>query len=223
MITFIIILSILIFLILIGLAIYFIIRKKGHKHKKLIFHPANDRAGYKGEKLVIKRLNSLVNNDEYLLTNLLVPSKKHYKTEIDDILISHRGIYVIEVKNWIGAIIGNDDDEEWQQQYKDKNRPNRVKENPVKQNGKHCGVVSYRLKDKYPIQNIVIFPSIENKRYLNSVHTFELKEFPLWYVHQPVTLTTKQIEKIYRKLKRYIASDKALEKHRQKMIKKYND
>lgn len=54
---------------------------------------ANDYAGRVAESSVNATLRELLRDDEYLLTNLLLPLKNGHKTEIDGVLISRKGIF----------------------------------------------------------------------------------------------------------------------------------
>ena len=97
----------------------------GAHQRVSFFTPANDRAGIVGEKRANYHLRTLLRNDEYLLTNLLLPLRNGEKTEIDAVLISRKGIFCIEIKHWVGHISGNDEDESWLQEYDDSYRKNK--------------------------------------------------------------------------------------------------
>jgi len=64
-------------------------------------------------------------------------------TQIDHLLISRFGIFVIETKNWSGWIYGNDNDLQWTQVIYGK----KYKQvNPIRQNYKHVRAVAATLK-----------------------------------------------------------------------------
>jgi hypothetical protein len=90
--------------------------------------------GYVGELSIRMKLKKL-NKDEYFLINDLTIEKNDGKTsQIDHILISIYGIFVIETKNYKGWIVGNEHSEYWTQViYKRKERIY----NPLRQNYGH--------------------------------------------------------------------------------------
>ena len=70
------------------------------------------RAGIRGEKFTIKLIRETMRNDDILLCNVRI-SFEGKKTEIDNVILNKRGIYIIEVKNYIGTITGGLNDYEW--------------------------------------------------------------------------------------------------------------
>ncbi len=55
--------------------------------------PITKRRGIQGEKAVNYHLRRLVGENEYLLTNVLLPLENGHKTEIDSILISKKEFF----------------------------------------------------------------------------------------------------------------------------------
>ncbi|MDR0983101.1 MAG: NERD domain-containing protein [Culturomica sp.] len=105
-----------------------------------------------GEYKVSSKLKRLNKNDYIILNNLLL--KKGYSTtQIDHIVISKRGIFVIETKNYKGWIHGHENSEYWTQTiYKYKTRLR----NPIKQNWVHVFALKkilseYQYIKYYPI------------------------------------------------------------------------
>ena len=89
-------------------------------------------------------------NDIYIYSN----SKTH---QIDQIVVSHFGIFCIETKQWNGLILGNKWDEKWTQ-YLGKKKNTCV--NPIRQNYGHVMSLCELLNiDKSKIHNIVCIPS----------------------------------------------------------------
>lgn len=179
------------------------------------FMPANDRAGIWGERIVNYHLRPLLRQDEYLLANLLLPLKNGHKTEIDCVLISRKGIFCIETKNWVGHISGNDEDEYWLQEYDDPCMSNRSHKNPVKQNEGHCALLERLLNRRYSVDNAVIFADLEDGWGINSDHSFTVFQFKNYYRNLPDgEIQEEEIKQIYQKLLRYVASQAELEQHR---------
>lgn len=67
--------------------------------------------GRRGEQKVFSILKKLP--DEYYLLNDIVLQRNGYSVQIDHVVISPYGIFVIETKNYTGWIYGNDDCDQW--------------------------------------------------------------------------------------------------------------
>ncbi len=90
-----------------------------------------------GEIKVSLRLKALGN--DYVVLNDILISQSEYSSQIDHLVISRFGIFVIETKNYKGWIFGNEKSEHWMQiLYKHKH----TFRNPIKQNWSHV----YALK-----------------------------------------------------------------------------
>lgn len=109
--------------------------------------------GSVGEAKVNIKLNFL--GKEYIIINdILIKSSNGYTSQIDELVLSEYGIFVIETKNYKGWIFGNEKAENWTQViYKEKH----TFRNPIKQNWSHI----YALKNilsNYP--NIKYYPIV---------------------------------------------------------------
>lgn len=65
-----------------------------------------------GEFNVATILSTLSRNDYHIFNNIIVPSK-YGTTQIDHVVVSIYGIFVIETKNYKGLIYGGDNAETW--------------------------------------------------------------------------------------------------------------
>lgn len=72
------------------------------------------KKGKLGEKHIQKILSELPEND-YTIFNDVVLKTAQGTTQIDHIVVSKYGVFVIETKNYRGDIFGNDDRQEWKQ------------------------------------------------------------------------------------------------------------
>lgn len=70
------------------------------------------RAGIKGEKFATKLIRDTLHADDTLLCNVRI-SYDGKKTELDNVILNKRGIFIIEVKNYVGTITGGLNDYEW--------------------------------------------------------------------------------------------------------------
>lgn len=67
--------------------------------------------GWKGEKKVFSILKRL--SDDYYVWNDIVLQQNGYSVQIDHVVISQYGIFVIETKNYTGIIYGNETSDKW--------------------------------------------------------------------------------------------------------------
>lgn len=181
-------------------------------------------AGFQGEKFANYHLRPLLRNDEYLLTNLLIPLRNGKTTEIDSVIISRKGIFCIETKNWAGQIYGNDNDEYWEQIYDDPYKENRRPKNPVIQNERHCSVLDHLFHGHFTVEGAVIFVNGSAEYYVKSSSCYTINEFKTHYRHLPETqLTIDEIERVYEKLHKHLATQEQLERHKERINKQYNN
>ena len=120
--------ELLIILFALGIFLYFIFRL----NKSL-------SRGDRGELRVARRLRNL-KGEEYVVFNDLLLKTDRGSSQIDHIVISRYGIFVIETKNYSGWIHGHENSEYWTQSIYRKKTKFR---NPIKQNWSHI----YALKD----------------------------------------------------------------------------
>ena len=131
--------------------------------------------GKSGEDKVSGKLKKL-NKKEYKILNNILLANGNLTTQIDHIVISKSGIFVIETKNYKGWIFGHENSEYWTQtiyNHKTKLR------NPIKQNWAHVYVLKrilsdYRFVNYFPI---VVFAGNAKLKDITS-------ELPVIYIKQ---------------------------------------
>lgn len=117
--------------------------------------------GRSGENFVSGKLFEL--GPKYkVLDNLMLPSNGNMNTtQIDHVVISNFGIFVIETKSYSGWIFGNAHQQHWTQViYRFKKKFY----NPLRQNFAHIKAVEALVRPAYPtvpIIGFVVFPSAE--------------------------------------------------------------
>lgn len=110
--------------------------------------------GERGEKKISHILASLP--EQYkVINNVLIPTTTS-TTQIDHIVLSPYGIFVIETKNYRGWIFGNEDKDFWIQiifNYKGQFR------NPIQQNMGHIKALKHLLRnfEDIPFISIIVF------------------------------------------------------------------
>lgn len=132
--------------------------------------------GKMGERMVIKHAQTL--GDQYVLLNdCTIPDQDDGTTQIDHILISPYGVFVIETKNYTGWIFGGARQKFWTQKIYKKSYKFK---NPIHQNYKHMKVLENILFDvvdaKYLHSLIVFTPRSEFKTVMPS-NIFRGKEW----------------------------------------------
>ena len=101
-----------------------------------------------GENKVSKALCAKLDKEYLFLNDVIIPDNVGGTTQIDHIVLSPYGIFVIETKNLKGWIFGNADSKMWMQQIFNEKYPFY---NPIKQNYKHiaCLAKLTKLPQKY--------------------------------------------------------------------------
>ena len=195
----------------------------GGKEHPSHFVPANELAGILGEKTANYLLKPLLREDEYLLANVLLPLRNGYKTEIDCILISRKGIFCIETKKWVGHISGNDESDYWYQEYDDPDMSDKRHKNPVKQNEGHCAILERKLNNRFFVNNIVIFVDLEDGWGINSRHAFTIRQFKNYYNElDDNEISSAEIKPIYQQLVKYAATLEELDKHKKETKRRFD-
>ncbi|MBU0676515.1 MAG: NERD domain-containing protein [Verrucomicrobia bacterium] len=96
-------------------------------------------AGRSGELKVTRMLNDAFGNDTYLLNDVSVAHRRH-KAQIDHLVVSPAGIFVLETKNWRGHLSGSERGERWLQVKDAGGKPVSLS-NPILQNDRHMEVL----------------------------------------------------------------------------------
>jgi len=141
--------------------------KNLEKHGSRCFSVATD-----GERELLKKItNELDYKDYYIFSDLKLKNKLIGSSQIDHLVVSKYGIFVIENKDFSGWIFGSEKNKDWQQIiYKSKKRFN----NPVWQNIGHIKTLKELFGfDKKVFFNIVAFSNdseFKSKKPLYTMH-----------------------------------------------------
>jgi hypothetical protein len=156
--------------------------------------------GYFGERSVAFFLSRLDPSKYKVINNIMLQFGRR-TTQIDHVVVSNYGIFVIETKNYKGWILGNEYDEYWTQvifKRKEKLR------NPIKQNYVHIDALMEALNGQFPgidYFSIVAFTtnaSLKIKTYTDVVYTINLPKTIRKY--NRLTISDSDKERIYSKL-----------------------
>lgn len=109
--------------------------------------------GYIGEKRIHRVLEKL--GEEYRIFNdIYVPKQDGQLTQVDHVVVSQYGVFVIETKNYSGWIFGSEKQKNWTQTiYKKKTRFY----NPILQNNTHIKALQYFLDLGMTMHSIIVF------------------------------------------------------------------
>ena len=114
------------------------------------------RSGKRGEKMVAKQLALLKKKDFIIINDLLLPSSNGRTSQIDHVVISTKGIFVIETKNHAGRISGAENAQYWQQHLSNRSQGFY---NPLLQNRSHLRAIRKLMPklDASLFSSIVVF------------------------------------------------------------------
>ena len=111
--------------------------------------------GAVGEFIVNTLAKIILNKNEYhLIKNVTLPTEDG-TTQIDHIIVSKYGIFVVETKNMKGWIFGSPNQKQWTQKiYKH----SKQFQNPLNQNSKHVKTIEslFELNDQQ-VHSVVVF------------------------------------------------------------------
>ncbi|ENV09335.1 hypothetical protein F966_01992 [Acinetobacter higginsii] len=117
-----------------------------------------------GELMVAAHVKKGLGEEYMLLNNVTIPDGEQGTTQIDHILISPYGVFIIETKNYTGWIFGGVRQKQWTQKIYKKSYKF---QNPLHQNYKHSKVLEMVLNDvldpQYLHSVIVFTPRSEFK------------------------------------------------------------
>lgn len=178
--------------------------------------------GAKGESRVARQLQKL-RDEQYKVFNDLLIRTDRGSSQIDHIVISIYGIFVIETKNYSGWIHGHENSEYWTQSIYEKKTKFR---NPIRQNWAHIYALkkvlsNFKYVTYYPI--IVFTGSAELKNISSKI--------PVIYAWQLIrviedesrmpNLSIEQVKNIAARLNEVNIHDKNLRKEHVYQVKNY--
>ena len=183
----------------------------------IVFFRTSTGRGILGEFQVRLALGKNETNVKYIINNLMIVNEGK-SSQIDHLIISRKGIFVIETKNYSGRIYGQENQLEWTQvlQY------GRVKNkfyNPIKQNKGHIYSLSKVIGRNDCFISIIVFP----KARLMTNATTEVGNIGAirkkYKIQTKNVLTIEELNDIYARLLKYKKNPQATTKEHIRMIK----
>lgn len=177
-----------------------------------------------GEFLTYRYLRKHEKEGAKFLFNLYIPKGEDGTTEIDVLMISPKGLFVFESKNYSGWIFGSEHQPKWYQTLP-QGRGKSHKEafyNPIMQNKTHIKHLKAMLGETIPMHSIITFSdrcTLKNVQVKSTdIHVINRNEVvgvvATIASRQPDILTTAQIQEIHDLLYPYTQTDDAVkQKH----------
>lgn len=131
-----------------------------------------------GEKIVGQRLQAIVNTyGGYLYNDFCFEDEYGFSSQIDHILITLGGVFIIETKNMVGTIYGDKDDEQWKCiKYQNENIYEKMIRNPLIQNQGHINHLREMFASIPPkMTSMVIFINTDIS-YIDSNQVYNLPD-----------------------------------------------
>lgn len=121
----------------------------------LLWWNSPKQKGKRGEKLVAGRLRKGLPDEYRILNDIYLPLPDGTTTQIDHIVVSQYGVFVVETKTYSGWIFGEEKSKDWTESiYHKKSRF----QNPMRQNYKHiCALADNLGIDKSYFIGVVAF------------------------------------------------------------------
>ena len=162
-------------------------------------------AGKEGELKAKNVLSDYLNENDQLLHNVYI-SIHGRNTELDYVVINNNGVFIFEVKNFSGELVGNEDDQYWNKYKISRGNNEYIKEirNPIKQLKREIYLLKEYLKyygiDLW-IEGYVFFVNMNSP--VESEYTINDKSeiADILHIRRDQILTKNQIEKIISILK----------------------
>ena len=106
---------------------------------------AREVKGAEGElKVTSALIQKLPYGDYQTVNDILIPNGKGGLTQIDHVVVSSFGIFVVETKNWAGWVFGGRKDKQWKVTYRGGGEIQH--HNPISQNLGHIEALSHLLE-----------------------------------------------------------------------------
>ena len=98
--------------------------------------------GWYGEMVLHWKLKHVLDQRQYIVMHdIMLPTEEGTTTQIDHIVVSQWGIFVIETKTYSGAIYGKKGDPQWTAKYNPRQHGFKF-QNPLNQNYKHIATLA---------------------------------------------------------------------------------
>lgn len=149
--------------------------------------------GWRGEQKICSILEKLP--DEYFLWNDIVLQRNGYSVQIDHVVISPYGIFVIETKNYTGWIYGNDDSDQWT---KNMYGYRYYFNNPIKQNNSHVKALArlFCMPESFFIPIVVFLNRADLRCNTKAIVIYESQLLDEIYNYRKSVMTSADVQRL---------------------------
>jgi Nuclease-related domain len=191
-------------------------------------------SGLRGEYRIYTTLQHLERAGGKFLFNLYIPKSKDETTEIDVILISAKGIFVFESKNFSGWIFGNEAHKNWMQVLPHWSRhtsTNTQFYNPIMQNAAHIRYLKRLIPKNIPITSVIVFSdhcalkkvTINSQNvYVTQVRALSSVMERIWNIPAVIHIPQDQINRLEGVLYPYTQVDSAIKRVHNETLRSKN-
>lgn len=191
--------------------------------------------GKYGEYLTYKKLKNFEDNGAKFLFNVYIPKENGETTEIDVLMISSKGLFVFESKNYSGWIFGSETQKKWCQTLPAGRGRSHKKYfyNPIMQNRLHIKHLKAFLGEQIPMRSVIVFSercTLKDIRLksndVNVINRYSVYDvvFDIFKQTENDILTEFDIAEIYNKLYSYTQVDeKSKSQHIESIKNKLNN
>lgn len=195
----------------------------------IVYRGLTYSAGDEGEKAVARRLRRLSTDRYFTINDLMFEKRSGFTTQIDHVVVSPYGIFVIETKNISGYVYGAEFSKQWKRYWKGYMRGGHYGEdemtfdNPVLQNGAHVKALYELLNDYYPrfIPIIAFSPKATLKvdvQGVDVIYWTEIKDVIKSYDEEVMSI--EQAQEIYQLLLSKNITDKTIRREHAKRVER---
>lgn len=113
-----------------------------------VLQPEERRVGKLGEKIAEEIIRRALHEGDLLFTNVRIEYDGR-PAELDNVIVNRYGVFIIEVKNYKGRIVGGEDDYEWRK-YKTTSAGNtyeKTVKNPIRQVKRQTYILAHYLEE----------------------------------------------------------------------------
>ncbi len=164
--------------------------------KKILRNPA--RKGNAGENRVSGILHSLP-GDYHVINNVIVPNQQG-TSQIDHVVVSPYGVFVIETKNFSGRIYGTENGDQWKETFRTTGATSF--RNPIKQNWGHIyALAGYLNLDKRAFKPVIVFSNAAELKVETTtpvLYMSQLRKHILSYTQE--IIPPAEVEAIYNRI-----------------------
>lgn len=175
--------------------------------------------GKLGEFTVRRKIGKTLEGKRYIFNDVYF-NEDGKSIQIDHILISTKGVIVLETKNYSGRIYGKENQQEWTQVLAYGKRKNKFY-NPIKQNNTHCYYVNKIIGENTPTISLIVFIQ-NNTQYIDADNVIGVNVLKKKLKCLPNIISDDKVVEIANKIKNHISHTHSNKEHIKKINKMKN-